>query len=646
MKVDGRIRLNAVQKQLWIETILKGWRENMKRLSSALCLLLIFGGTVFAQTTRYGDPNFDRATDWDSGWPTVLNLTSGNVDGVKFDGSPVEISFTISGEVPGATVWLAVYSENANPQYDGESVGLGGPGNALLRAAGIDTFISVTGGEEFSVGDNTIVWDGRDWTGAQVGAGDYRYFLFAIDRESNPTWVGYGMGPWHTARIDDRDDPPSIWSPMLSLEWTEVWTILKGVMGTDLHENPEAVTAYPIPWFDEKAGRDAPGWKDLGGYEVDTVDKTRGYVMAYAKPPSGVTKVEVDEDAGTITPAVDDWADADEGFIHMDQRTFSTALSHAFHHPWVADDGLLYVGDVDREDPKTPAVWKIDKISGEIVEIMDYSDFYLQINDDGSTASSGPAAIDVDETGIYSSGYWFNSRHWPLKRSQDGDIIWQNQNGDGFLDRYTNAEAEALGIPEFDQLWHTGMKVTRWGITFNGGYNRPEWGTVLGPDGAGLFHLNLAKMPGDLGGEVEFRDNSSNIDGMYIIVGNHLVHWPTDITSGLLSEGLLTAVAGIAGPSPTSYELGDNYPNPFNPETTIRIAVPDYSDAVKTTITVYNMTGQEIVRLVDEEMQAGVYEVTWDGRDAHGASVSSGAYMYTMEVGDHFSESKMMTFVK
>lgn len=92
--------------------------------------------------------------------------------------------------------------------------------------------------------------------------------------------------------------------------------------------------------------------------------------------------------------------------------------------------------------------------------------------------------------------------------------------------------------------------------------------------------------------------------------------------------------------------LGDNYPNPFNPETTIRIAIPNLGDPVRTTITVYNMTGQEIVRLVDEEMQAGAYEVTWDGRDAQGSSVASGVYMYRMEVGDLFSESKMMTFVK
>ena len=619
----------------------------MKRLSSLLCLLLILGGTVFAQTTRYGDPNFDIATDWDSGWPTVLNLTSGNVNGVTFDGGPVEIPFTISGEVPGATVWLAVYSENANPQYDGEPLGLGGPGDALLRAAGIDTFISVSGGEDFSVGDNSIVWDGRDWTGAQVAAGEYRYFLFAIDRQSNPTWVGYGYGPWHSARIDDRDDPPSVWWPnILTVDSGSGWAIEKGIMGTDYHENPEAFETFMIPWYNEKAGRD-DNWKDLGSYEVDTVDPNRGYILGFANPPAGITKVVYDPDAGTITPAVDEWADADEAWIRIDQRTFSTALSFAFHHPWVADDGLVYVGDVDREDPKTPAVWKIDKASGEVVEIMDYSDFYLQIDADGSTASSGPAAIDVDETGIYSSGYWFNSRHWPLKRSQNGDIIWQNQNGDGFLDRYTNAEADALGIPQFDQLWHTGMKVTRWGITFNGGYNRPEWGTVLGPDGAGLFHLDLPKTPAGLGGEVEFRDNSSNIDGMYIQIDRNLIHWPTDITSGLLSEGMVTDVAAIAGaPLPKSYELGDNYPNPFNPETTIRIAIPNLGDPVRTTITVYNMTGQEIVRLVDEEMQAGAYEVTWDGRDAQGSSVASGVYMYRMEVGDLFSESKMMTFVK
>ena len=609
-----------------------------------LCLSLILAGSALAQTTRYGDPNWDIETDWDSGWPTVLRMTSGDIANLPFDGTPIEIPFSISG-TPSATVWLAVYSHNANPQYGGESLGLGGPGNALLRAAGIDTFIVVTAGERFSEGDNVIVWDGKDWTGSAVPPGEYRYFLFAIDRDSNPKWVGYGWGPWHTSRIDDRDDPPSIWWPdLLTVETGSGWAIKKGIMGTNWHENPEAYETFMIPWFNEKAERE-DNWKDLGGYELDTADKTRGYVMGYANPPAGITKVVVDEDEGTIVPAGDDWQDADEAWIRLDQRTFSTALSHAFHHPWVADDGLLYVGDVDREDPKTPAVVKIDKATGEIAEIMDYSDFYLQISDDGSTACSGPAAIDVDEAGIYSSGYWFNDRHWPLKLSQDGDIIWQNQNGDGFLDRYFGEEAVALGIDEFDQLTHTSMKATRWGITFNGGYNRPEWGTVLGPDGAGLFHLDLPNMPAGLGGEVEFRDNNSNIDGMFLQVDKYLLHWPTDVTAGILTSAG-TAITEIERSQvPKTCALEQNYPNPFNPETAIPFAIPDFGKSLYTTIGVYNVAGQEIVRLVDGEMEAGFFEVTWDGRDAHGNSVGSGIYIFHMRAGE-FSDSKLMTRLK
>jgi hypothetical protein len=78
------------------------------------------------------------------------------------------------------------------------------------------------------------------------------------------------------------------------------------------------------------------------------------------------------------------------------------------------------------------------------------------------------------------------------------------------------------------------------------------------------------------------------------------------------------------------YELYQNYPNPFNPSTTISYQLPKLSQ-VK--LTIYNMLGQEVRRLVHARMPAGRYDVAWDGRDEDGKIVSSGVYLYRLQAG-------------
>ena len=86
-----------------------------------------------------------------------------------------------------------------------------------------------------------------------------------------------------------------------------------------------------------------------------------------------------------------------------------------------------------------------------------------------------------------------------------------------------------------------------------------------------------------------------------------------------------------------------NYPNPFNPETTIKYQLPKTS---KVTLTIYNILGQKIKTLVDEEKQTGYYSVKWDGTDDFGAKVSSGIYIYRMETNKGFVKTLKMVFLK
>ena len=95
-----------------------------------------------------------------------------------------------------------------------------------------------------------------------------------------------------------------------------------------------------------------------------------------------------------------------------------------------------------------------------------------------------------------------------------------------------------------------------------------------------------------------------------------------------------------AGPDvPTSYELMPNYPNPFNPETSIGFALPTTGQVE---LTIYNTLGQRVATLVSGEFPAGLHQVVWDGRDGDGRTVASGVYLYRLAAAGNIMTRKMM----
>ena len=103
------------------------------------------------------------------------------------------------------------------------------------------------------------------------------------------------------------------------------------------------------------------------------------------------------------------------------------------------------------------------------------------------------------------------------------------------------------------------------------------------------------------------------------------------------------AVKDIVLITPEDYKLNPNYPNPFNPSTTIEYSLPIASNI---SISIFNVIGQEVASLVQlQEKAAGTYHVTWNGMDNNGNKVASGTYFYTMRFGN-FTKTKQMTFMK
>jgi hypothetical protein len=109
-----------------------------------------------------------------------------------------------------------------------------------------------------------------------------------------------------------------------------------------------------------------------------------------------------------------------------------------------------------------------------------------------------------------------------------------------------------------------------------------------------------------------------------------------DVFQGFWTPGMTgpLAVARGAGQA-TGYDLAQNFPNPFNPSTTIRFSVPERT---KVTLRVMNLLGEEVARIIDNESyDAGTWEVPYLAKD-----IPSGTYVYRLEAGNIVKTRKMV----
>ena len=100
----------------------------------------------------------------------------------------------------------------------------------------------------------------------------------------------------------------------------------------------------------------------------------------------------------------------------------------------------------------------------------------------------------------------------------------------------------------------------------------------------------------------------------------------------------------LAALTPKETALLLNYPNPFNPETWIPYQL---AESAEVTLTIYDMNGKLVRRLVLGHQAAGMYQsrsraVYWDGRNQLGESVASGLYFYTLTAGEFMATRRML----
>ena len=90
---------------------------------------------------------------------------------------------------------------------------------------------------------------------------------------------------------------------------------------------------------------------------------------------------------------------------------------------------------------------------------------------------------------------------------------------------------------------------------------------------------------------------------------------------------------------PHAFYLYNNYPNPFNPVTTLRYGLPENG---LVNITIYDMLGREVKTLINQIQDAGYKSVIWDATNDYGKTVSAGIYLYQIQAGEYISTKKMV----
>ena len=90
---------------------------------------------------------------------------------------------------------------------------------------------------------------------------------------------------------------------------------------------------------------------------------------------------------------------------------------------------------------------------------------------------------------------------------------------------------------------------------------------------------------------------------------------------------------------PTEFALHENYPNPFNPTTTLRFDLPEVSNI---TLTIYNMLGQKIRTYDMQSAPAGHHTLKWNATNNYGDPVAAGLYLYQLQAKDFIKTRKMV----
>ena len=160
---------------------------------------------------------------------------------------------------------------------------------------------------------------------------------------------------------------------------------------------------------------------------------------------------------------------------------------------------------------------------------------------------------------------------------------------------------------------------------------------------AGLIGLVLsvgARAESEVSGQVRFAGGEpvGGADVVVFDVSDEQLGVVAKTTTDEAGQFVL-ALTAAGSAQPVRFNLGQSYPNPFNPSTIIPY---ELAGAARVRLDVFNLLGQRVITLVDDEQVAGSYTARWDARDASGQGVASGVYLYRLTAASTSSADEVM----
>jgi hypothetical protein len=447
---------------------------------------------------------------------------------------------------------------------------------------------------------------------------------------------------------------------------TSIRTAGSGIAASPMTMTESAVAAKdniaPAVVTDSKVDGNSITWTK----SVD--DRTVGYVnyRGFAIPIAGVEKYEVlggaKEDAleliGTVAAGSGSFQfDTLPGFaridaLDQDNRTmgpvvqievgrklffgsdgkpvFIVALQGATPLKVDFEDFIIFAGAFNAKKGEAKYNVQADTDDNDVVNFADFIAFAGSFNKTAVGPAAKPVigAPGVNENAEFSLG--LGSDRVLVGQTVSVDVSLANVQsliGYGFVLNYETDKFEFVNAAAADQdlLKSTGGETP----LFN------TWSDQAGQISVANAVINGSSVSG--GGDVvrlTFKVLREFEDDARFEIAQGVVFDPKQLSNQAVVAGVLNIQS-----TPTEFALLQNFPNPFNPETTIQYNLSESADV---TLQIYNVVGQVVRTLVAERQAAGRYRVQWSGSDDRGVPVSSGIYFYKVSAGKFQDVRKLM----
>ena len=252
---------------------------------------------------------------------------------------------------------------------------------------------------------------------------------------------------------------------------------------------------------------------------------------------------------------------------------------------------------------------------------------------DSSELRSPFVILDGDQYRMWYTGSDGSIQQFGYATSTDGEI-WTRHDGNPIMGRG--------GSGSWDGIWMAAPRVL---------INGSSYEMIYSAFGGGVVRIGYATSQDGLawtkydGNPVLSQGSSGTWDDKFMFSGSVILAdstyemWYAGFDGGTWRIGYATSKLGPVSVQPSenpieTFNLSQNFPNPFNPETKIEYTL---SKPGEVSLKIYNLLGQEVARLVSEVQQAGYHKVIWDA-----STITSGIYFYRLEAGDFIQTRKMV----